>query len=316
MKEITGRLEEVAASNDINLDQDARSLIARRANGGLRDALSTLDQIISYKGKNISKKDVMDVLGLVDDVFLASLMDAVFSQDAALIIELIGQAISQGKEAPQLARETALYLRDLLLYTIMGKDTDFRVASNDSLVFLEKQKNKAEKEQIMEALRKIMDVTDKLRFSEGQRFLLEIAFLELSEIFSSERKEPQKRKTSTKKPVNPEKAEKDDARNILWGKILAGVKEKKIPTHALLAQGKLLGVKDDILYIGFKKNYKFHKEKMEEKPNREIMENVIRELFQREMESQFIFVDDEQYNDIIVKKAIEYFGEDIVEIKD
>jgi DNA polymerase-3 subunit gamma/tau len=55
---------------------------------------------------------------------------------------------------------------------------------------------------------------------------------------------------------------------------------------------------------------------MEEKGNREILDVVIKEIFDRDMEVQFIFLDDNQYNDIIVKKAIEYFGEDIIDIKD
>ena len=86
------------------------------------------------------------------------------------------------------------------------------------------------------------------------------------------------------------------------------LKERKIPTHALLSQGRLLGSKDDVVYIGYKKGYKFHKERMEEKANREIVENVIlQELFNRPVEVQFVFLDDDQYNDIIVKKAIEFW---------
>ena len=113
-----------------------------------------------------------------------------------------------------------------------------------------------------------------------------------------------------------EKIGRNDARDILWNRILAGVKDKKIPTHALLSQGKLLGTKGDTMYIGYRKGYKFHKERMEEKANRDILDQVIKEVFNREMEVQFLFLDEQQVNDMVVKKAIEYFGEDIVHIKD
>ena len=55
---------------------------------------------------------------------------------------------------------------------------------------------------------------------------------------------------------------------------------------------------------------------MEEKGNRDILDAGIRDLFARELEIEFILLEDNKYNDIVVKKAIEFFGEDMVEIKD
>ncbi|NLB88348.1 MAG: DNA polymerase III subunit gamma/tau [Syntrophomonadaceae bacterium] len=320
-EEIKVRLNEVAKAQDIVLDEDAANIIARRANGGLRDALSILDQLVSYKGQAVSKQDVLDILGIVDHVFLAEMMDRILDQDISSIINLLNTALSEGKEAPQIAKEMSLYLRDLLLYMSVGDTVNFYVASPDTVDRMDKQKNKINKSLLVEALRVMMDTVEHLKFSEGQRFLLEMGFFELVDIFkpSSEKVNPKPQeevKVQKNLPPPVQKVEKSDAREILWNRILAAVKEIKIPTHALLSQGRLLGSKDDTVYIGFRKGYKFHKERMEEKANREIVENVLQELFNRPIEVQFIFLDDDQYNDIIVKKAIEYFGEDIVEIKD
>ncbi|MDD2372604.1 MAG: DNA polymerase III subunit gamma/tau [Syntrophomonadaceae bacterium] len=316
--EILERLQQVAASDGIELDNEAGQLIARRANGGLRDALSTLDQIYSYKGKTIKKEDVLDVLGLVDELYLARLLEKVVEQDTAGIIEMLAAALGEGKEAQQLARESALYLRDLLLYMVMGDETDFLVVTATAKPLLEEQKSKIDRSQLLQALRLMMDTADKLRFSEGNRFILEVAFLQMAQIFNSETPvvQPSRQEAKTPRVQAPSRGNKPDAREILWNRLLAGVKEKKIPTHALLSQGRLLGARDDVLYIGYKKGYRFHKERMEEKDNRELLEGVARDILKRNVEIEFIFLDDEQYNDIIVKKAIEYFGEDIVEIKD
>ncbi len=316
--EILERLQQVAATDNIDLDKEAGQLIARRANGGLRDALSTLDQIYSYKGKTIKKEDVLDVLGLVDELFLARLLEKVLAQDTAGIIEMLATALGEGKEAQQLARESALYLRDLLLYMVMGDETDFLVVTAAAKPLLEEQKSKINRNQLLQALRLMMDTADKLRFSEGNRFILEVAFLQMAQIFSSEIpvEQPARQEVKTTRVQTGNKGTKPDAREILWNRLLSGVKEKKIPTHALLCQGKLLGARDDVLYIGYKKGYRFHKERMEEKENRELVESVARDILKGNVEIEFVFLDDEQYNDIIVKKAIEYFGEDIVEIKD
>ncbi|HZK42838.1 MAG TPA: DNA polymerase III subunit gamma/tau [Syntrophomonadaceae bacterium] len=319
-EEIETRLDKVANSNDIVIEAGALPIIARRANGGLRDALSILDQLFSYKGQQISKKDVFDILGIVDQLFLSHLMDMIIDQDTSKIIELLSTALSEGKEAQQIAREMSLYLRDLLLYANAGNTVDFSVAGEDNIKLMDKQKSKIDKNNLIIALRIMMETTERLKFSEGQKFLLEMGFLELVELFKpatkTEKAKQQKSDFEPRPKESTDKAERSEAREVLWHRILAAVKDKKIPTHALLSQGRLLGAKDDEVYIGFKKGYKFHKERMEEKGNRDILEEVLNELFDRYIEVQFVFLDDDQYNDIIVQKAIEFFGEEIVEIKD
>lgn len=325
LEEIAERLKKVAEAYGLEMEEEALFLMARRANGGLRDALSIMDQIYAYKEGKITKKDVVDVLGIVDDVFLARLLNAVLERDTRGVIEMLGQALNEGKEAQQLARETVFYLRDLLIYKNLGRNADFYVVEEENLKFLEEQKGKVNQDSLLKALRMMMNMVERLRFSEGNKFLLEMAFLEMMDVLCPEtgnilEKEDAviKEKRTVSKNIKAQKREAsgDEGEKALWQKILAGVKEKKIPTHALLSQGKFIGIKDDVIYIGFRKGYKFHKERMEERGNREILEEVLEKIFKRPLEIQFIFLDDDQYNDIMVKKAIEYFGEDIVQIKD
>jgi len=326
LPQINKPLQDVAASNGIDCDEEAIALISRRANGGMRDALGMLDQLYSYKDSRIGREDVLEVLGLVDDLFVAQLLDAVIEQDAAAIVDMLGTALNQGKEAGQLARETALYLRDLLLYKVVGEQAELVMAGEQSSAYLKNQSLKLDRNYILQALRMIMDTGEKLRFSENHKFLLEMAFLELAALISKPETKtespahraaaPKTQRDKNEKPARADQSDRNEAREVLWNRMLAGVREKKIPTHALLSQGKLLGTKGDTMFIGFRKGYKFHKERMEEKGNREILDVVIKEIFDRDMEVQFIFLDDNQYNDIIVKKAIEYFGEDIIDIKD
>lgn len=317
-KQIILRLQDAARSNGIEMDDDSLALIARRANGGMRDALGMLDQLYSFKDNDIKREDVLEVLGLVDDLFVARLLDAVLAQDPATLVDMINTALNQGKEAGQLIRETSLYLRDLLLYKLVGERTEFLFVGEANQENMKKQARQADKNKILQALRMAMDTGEKLKFSEGQRFLLELAFLEMMALFAEQETKAAEVVVNKKEPATPgkEKMGRHDAREVLWNRILAGVKEKKIPTHALLSQGKLLGTKGDAMYIGYRKGYKFHKDRMEEKANREILEQVIKEVFNRDMEIIFVFLDDQQVNDMVVKKAIEYFGEDIVQIKD
>jgi DNA polymerase-3 subunit gamma/tau len=315
LAEISQRLQQVADSNDIDLEEAARDLIARRANGGMRDALSLLDQVHSYKGHKITGQDVMSVLGLVDENFMARLINAVLTHEIAEVVGLLNQALVEGKEALQIVREASLYIRDLMFYLLLGEDVLMSYVSETGKKYLKQQKYLVSPSDLMKALKVLMDAGEKLKFSEGQKFLLEMSFMEITALFAPH-EEAKKAPPERKAAAAPEPKERKDALEGTWNKILAGVKEVKIPTHALLCQGKLLGARGDSLYIGFKKGYKFHKERLEENPNREIVEGVVKEIFGKNLDIQFIFLDDNQYNDIIVKRAIEYFGEDIVEIKD
>ncbi|HBQ87708.1 MAG TPA: DNA polymerase III subunit gamma/tau, partial [Syntrophomonas sp.] len=315
LAEISQRLQQVADSNDIDLEEAARDLIARRANGGMRDALSLLDQVHSYKGHKITGQDVMSVLGLVDENFMARLINAVLTHEIAEVVGLLNQALVEGKEALQIVREASLYIRDLMFYRLLGEDVLMSYVSETGKKYLKQQKDLVSPSDLMKALKVLMGAGEKLKFSEGQKFLLEMSFMEITALFAPH-EEAKKAPPERKAAAAPEPKERKDALEGTWNKILAGVKEVKIPTHALLCQGKLLGARGDSLYIGFKKGYKFHKERLEENPNREIVEGVVKEIFGKNLDIQFIFLDDNQYNDIIVKRAIEYFGEDIVEIKD
>lgn len=320
IEEIMARLKQVAASSEISIEEDALKIIARRANGGLRDALSSLDQIYSYKGHRIERADVLDVMGLVDDKFLSGLLNEILDGNPAGIINMLSTALNEGKEAQQLARETAMYIRDLMVFGVMGQEAELSVVTDSVRADLEKQAARVKQQDALAILRILMNTADRLRFSEGNRFQLEIAFLEImSYLSASPRKEAKKQPASTavtRTPVKEAEAgEKNEARDVLWDKILTGVKEKKIPTHALLVQGKFLGSKGDNIYIGYQKAYKFHKEKMEEKPNREILEEVLQNLLGRSLKIEFIFLEEER-DDTIVQKALEHFGPDKVIIKD
>ncbi len=322
-EEIVERIQQVAASHQMELQDAAARLIAGRANGGLRDALSILDQVQAYRGGRIEKQDVLEALGLVDDLFLAEIVDAALRGDAAELVEKVNLALMNGKEAQQIAREASYYLRDLLLYMLLGERADLHTVSQEARAHLAVQKNLANSNIIMAALRIMLETADRLRFSEGNKFLLEIALLQIADLVQAtgeRKKEPMTSQVQGRAQLQETapkvKKEKNQNREQLWTYLLTGVKEQKIPTHALLSQGKFLGLRDDAMYIGFKKSYKFHKERLEEKGNREIVEGVLKALLKKDIKVEIVFLEDDQASDMAVKKAIDLFGEDMVEIID
>ncbi|OPX85171.1 MAG: DNA polymerase III subunit tau [Pelotomaculum sp. PtaB.Bin104] len=115
---IAGRLKEVAAGAGITVEEEALRLIARAADGGLRDALSILDQGAALGEMKITAQDVHNILGTVRTDFLNSMAGRLAAGDSGAVLRLVGELTGMGKDLRLFAGELAAYLRVLLLEKI------------------------------------------------------------------------------------------------------------------------------------------------------------------------------------------------------
>ena len=112
--EISARLNHVCAQEGIALSTDAAALLARLADGGMRDALSLLDQCAGYS-ETVDVPQVLDALGLAGNVETAKLMEAIAGGDAAAALETLSRLYAAGKELRSLLSELSALTRDLLI---------------------------------------------------------------------------------------------------------------------------------------------------------------------------------------------------------
>lgn len=108
-------LRKIVEAEGIRANDDALYAIARAAEGGVRDAESILDELITYCQGEIRFQDVFDALGLVDWRALHSLCDAVLRQDVVRLLTLVDEVVSAGKDLSQFVQEILRYFRDLLV---------------------------------------------------------------------------------------------------------------------------------------------------------------------------------------------------------
>jgi len=113
--EIAGRLREVAAGTGIEVEEEALRLIARAAEGGLRDALSILDQGAALGEMKVTAEDIHNILGTVRVDFLSRMAGHLAAGEAGQALRLIGELTGMGKDLRLFAREMAAYLRALVL---------------------------------------------------------------------------------------------------------------------------------------------------------------------------------------------------------
>lgn len=130
--EIAGRLKEIATAEGVEASDDALALLARRANGSMRDSQSLLEQIISFCGTRITIDEVHQLLGTADIGRIAEIAVALSASDAASSMNLIHRGILEGVDAGQMAEQLLGYFRDMMTVRVgCQEDTLLNCTGND-----------------------------------------------------------------------------------------------------------------------------------------------------------------------------------------
>src|SRR5262245_7912507 len=117
-KAIVGQLRKIVDVEGISIGEDALQLIARDAEGSMRDAQSKLDQVVAFTGQTVTMNDVSTVLGLVGRDLLLDAVDAVAAENPAAAFDLVGRAVEMGYDLRLVCRELSRVVRDLLVLSV------------------------------------------------------------------------------------------------------------------------------------------------------------------------------------------------------
>jgi len=130
---IRERLKEVLAAERIEADEDALTLIARQADGGMRDALSVLDQCLSFGEGRVTAVRVREILGLVADEVYSELLDLLVAQDPGGVFALIERLEDAGADLVEFLGQAGEVLRSLLMLKVGAKPEGLTEALRQSL---------------------------------------------------------------------------------------------------------------------------------------------------------------------------------------
>lgn len=119
-EQILQRLAHICEQENIAFDRSALMLVARKAEGSMRDALSLLDQVYSFCHDNLTEKEVRSVLGLVGMEIFDSVMDAIYEKKAALALKAIHDVLYQGFDLQEFVIGFEEHIRNLLFARIPG----------------------------------------------------------------------------------------------------------------------------------------------------------------------------------------------------
>ncbi|MDL2292764.1 DNA polymerase III subunit gamma/tau [Acholeplasma sp. OttesenSCG-928-E16] len=130
-KDIAERVKEICEIEKIKINDDAIEAISLNAEGGLRDALSLLDQVISFSDGTITQEDVHNVAGSLSSISLSNLLLAIYNKESSVAINILDDLIENGKEITRIISDLIIALRDCLLEKelVLEKNKYFNISN-------------------------------------------------------------------------------------------------------------------------------------------------------------------------------------------
>ena len=178
---IYGRLMELLQREGIEAEEKAVRYVAKVADGSMRDALSLLDQCISYYlGQALTYDKVLEVLGAVDVEIFNELMRYVATCDTMQALRVVDEIIWQGRELSQFVADFTWYMRNLLLIKSSDEVSNQLDISADNLDSMKQIADGVEMSALMRYIRVFSEMSNQIRYSTQKRVTLELAIIKLT----------------------------------------------------------------------------------------------------------------------------------------
>ena len=324
-KDIADRMSYICEKENIQAEDKALSLIARNSQGALRDALSILDQCMSFGNDRIEYNDVIELLGTVNIDELFQLSQSIIDEDTKKSLQILNEFIIWGKDIRNLINDLIDHFRNLMVCKV-SKDLDEIISlPEESIERLKEQSKTININDLIRILNILSETQDSMKSSSNTRILAEVTMMKIAQPMFDESKEalikrienlekiiesgnikvvtvqnesetntspervqvdePQERKED----IVYEEVKSEDVKLVesSWKKVIQKIKEdKKLSIAALLREVSSFNVKDNILYLIFNDNFSFARSRLNSKETIDYIESIIREILNRSFNIQ------------------------------
>ena len=307
---LTAHLRDICDQEGIDATDDALTMIAKNAAGGMRDAISLLDQTIAFAGDSIDKHAVTQMIGGLDDEALAKLIDALTQGDTSALFQTLEGLLAQGSNARALMQSILVYLRDLLL-TRVGSGAEGSVPSDT----LRRQASAFSLRQLEQLLAKAAEAERDMRIAPDGELVLELTLVEMALLLhdapaaptaptkgahlplSGSAPQPQPPTATTAAPTvtaTPASdqtaapaapaaaapASSDDAANLdalrrLWPQTVEALKDVSIRIHAFVKPAELVRYESGTLTLRWPRGAIFNCKQMRMADNQKILADTL-----------------------------------------
>jgi len=321
LHEIIGRLRTIADTEGIKISDWSLAMIARAAEGSMRDSQSLLDQAVSYSGMEITDGDLQETLGTVAQERLLQFAASLLARDAGDLLKQVDALMEQGQDMRQFLSGMVEHLRNLMVVKIASEPGQIMELPTADIEAIRQQADKAEANQLLMLFDSLSKTLDDMRWSPHQRFTLEIGLIKacslaplqpLAEVLGR-MKELEARLASGKQPPatpagastrSPQKVRETPQSYVqpvrpsaapspplaaqggeqadVWGVIMKALKSKKPGLASFLEHSSLLENTDTILVLGVKGV--FQVSQVEKRENLDVIEQAAQEVLGRKVQ--------------------------------
>jgi DNA polymerase-3 subunit gamma/tau len=174
---IVKHLKEIAKKEKVTIDDEALAAIARGAEGGLRDAESTLDQLIAFCGNKIAEKDVLSVFGLVAHDQIAALTNAIIDGETTKALTVLKGLDEIGKDLQRLTADLLDHFRNLLVMTLGEEGRQSLELPDTEIELLKSQAARVDSDMVLRIIDALAVAEGRLRYALSKRIFFEIALV-------------------------------------------------------------------------------------------------------------------------------------------
>jgi DNA polymerase-3 subunit gamma/tau len=178
---ICSHLQKIAEAEKIKISDEALVLLARQAEGGLRDAESALEQLVSFAGKNITLDHVLEVFGLAGPIETRALASAILAGDSTNALAKVHEFRARHRDPIRVAQDLARHFRNLLLLQIAPAEAEAELGKLEKQTLLALG-NPPDQTHLLSLLEQLLESEHHLRLSLAREVALEILVLRLCEM--------------------------------------------------------------------------------------------------------------------------------------
>jgi len=346
VKDITLRMKRICTEENIEVEGKALNLIARNSQGALRDALSILDQCISFGDSKIDYKDVVELLGTVNIEQLFDLAQYIINQNTKESLKILNEFIVWGKDIRNLINDLIDHFRNLMICKVSNDLDEIIALPEETINQLREQSKTVNNNDLIRILNILSETQDNIRIASNPRVVAEITMMKIAQPMFDESKEAlikrienlekviesgnitvtnvsvptsnnttENNETKVEESVEYEQVRSEDVSIIenAWKNILKSIRaDKNMPVYALLGDVKDFNVYDSKLYLIFDDNYGFAKTRLSSPDTIEYIQNKIREVINRSFSVSIYLKSEVKDIDLEIKKTSTDKGEEIL----
>jgi DNA polymerase III subunit gamma/tau len=181
LEQIAGVLRRVAEQESIEVPDPAVGMIARAATGSFRDALGTLEQLVTYGGKEVKLEDVLDILGVADAELVLDAAQAIVEHDPKDALLAVQRLSDSGRDFTQFMRDLSAHLRHLFVVQTLGEVPDSFSVTSEHTDRLASQAERLSQGEIVRAIEFLATAIAAVKDGSDPRIQLELALLKTTQ---------------------------------------------------------------------------------------------------------------------------------------